>query len=297
MKGKRLGAFFAALIGLTAFVGTAAAQPSVTAELINQLNGKLLYIGVPITILVEVILIYTVVKFKDSDEAKPTRENRRLEITWTVATAIILLFVGVASYGVLANPNVTYTENMAEPQPSEGDVVVNATAYQWNWRMNYPNENITGVTASQVNLTAAEEITTEESENLQGPTLVLPAGQDIYIDVYSEDVIHAFHVPELGLKQDAVPGVTDTIKTRMLEPGVYQGYCAEYCGSGHSRMYFNVVVVNQDTYDQFIEANAGSAGATETGNGTSAPNGTAVPNGTAAPAGTASASVTAPLVA
>ncbi|ESP88483.1 cytochrome c oxidase subunit II [Candidatus Halobonum tyrrellensis] len=278
MTAKRLGTFFAAVVGLTAFVGTAAAQPSTTAGLINGLNGKLLYIAVPITILVEVILIYTVLKFKDSDEAKPTRENRRLEITWTIATAIILVFVGVASYGALANPNVTYTSAMAQPDPGQGDVEVTATAYQWNWRMNYTNEGVTGLTASDLNLSTVDELPTSETEDVSGPTLVLPRGQDVYITTTSEDVIHAFHVPELGLKQDSMPNQNNTIKTRPLEVGVYQGYCAEYCGSGHSQMYFNVVVVEQDTYDRLMSEAAAASSESASTNATSA-NATSTPSG------------------
>ena len=303
MTGKRLGAFFAAVVGLTAFVGTAAAQPSTTAGLINELNGKLLYIGIPITLLVEVILIYTVLKFKDADEAKPTRENRRLEITWTIATAIILVFVGVASYGVLANPDVTYTQNMAEPQPSQGDVVVQATSYQWNWRMSYPEENVTGLTASAINLSEADELPASATEEMEGPTIVLPRGQDVYIHTTSEDVIHAFHVPQLGLKQDSVPNENNTIKTRPLEVGVYQGYCAEFCGSGHSQMYFNVVVVEQNTYDQFMEeARASASGGNSTnassGNATNSTAGNGTANGNASGTATSTPSaLDAPLAA
>ncbi|WP_313693930.1 cytochrome c oxidase subunit II [Halorarum halobium] len=252
MKGTRLGTLLATLGGLTLFVGTAAAQPSTTAELINQLNDRLLYIGVPITLLVEVILIYTVLNFKDADEAKPTRENRRLEITWTVATAIILLFVGVASYGVLAHEDVTYTGD--EIAPNESDVHVQADAYQWNWEMNYPEENVSALTAGDVELAQADGV--------EGPVIVLPADRDVYISVTSQDVIHALHVPDMGLKQDAVPGQTNTIKTHTLDTGVYQGYCAEYCGVAHSQMYFSVVVVPQDDYQSFLSnQNATSANA------------------------------------
>lgn len=251
MKGKRFGTLLAVLGGLSLFVGTAAAQPTTTAGLINELNGKLLYIGIPITLLVEVILIYAILRFKDSEGAQPTRENRRLEITWTVATAIILLFVGVASYGVLANPAVTYTGT--DVAPNEGDVHVEAVAYQWNWDMNYPDENISSVTASGVNL--------QGTQNLEGPTIVLPVDQDVYITVKTRDVIHALHVPEMGLKQDAIPGQNNTIMTHTLETGVYQGYCAEYCGVAHSQMYFNVVVVSQDDYQTFLaNQNATSTG-------------------------------------
>jgi len=210
------------------------AAQSTSADLINELNNKLLYIALPITLLVEVILIYAVLKFKDNDEPKPTKENRRLEITWTVATAFILLFVGVASYGVMADPSVTFTGGEDEIAPNDGDVHIEAQAYQWGWTMSYPEH----------------DITVEGSGD--GPTIMLPEGQDIYIGVGSRDVIHAFHVPDLGLKMDALPNDVQYIQTSDLEEGSYQGYCAEYCGLAHSNMYFTVEVVDQDTYDQWI---------------------------------------------
>jgi cytochrome c oxidase subunit 2 len=207
-----------------------AAQASATSGLINELNNNLLYVAIPITIVTEAILIYTVIRFRRSDEAKPTKENRRLEITWTVATAIVLLFVGVASYGVLANPNVTYVEGMSDG-PGEGDVVVEAEAYQWGWNMYYPEEG-------------------NVSTNAQ---IVIPVDTDVYFRVTSTDVIHGFAVPELGLKQDAMPGATNTIKTVAHEEGEYQGYCTEYCGVAHSQMYFTVEVVSQEEYQQWLD--------------------------------------------
>ena len=206
-----------------------AAQASASAELINGLNGKLLYIAVPITILVEVILLYTVVKFRNNDDPSPTQENRRLEITWTIATAIILLFVGVASYGVLANENVA---TGPEIESTQGEpVVVHAEAYQWGWEMSYP-----------------------ESGNFStGTEIVVPKDRPVHIQVTSRDVIHGFHVPKLALKTDAMPGQVNTIKTVAYEEGTYQGYCTEYCGVAHSQMYFTVEVVSQDEYQQWLD--------------------------------------------
>ncbi|KTG10080.1 cytochrome C oxidase subunit II [Haloprofundus marisrubri] len=232
--------FSAAALALVAF--PAAAQPSTTAGLINELNGKLLYLGIPITLLVEVILIYTVIKFRNNDDPKPTKENRRLEITWTVATAIILLFVGVASYGVLANPDVTYDEQPGVEQPGAGEsVLVHAEAYQWGWEFTYPEENVT--------IGASEPVK-------------VPVDQNVYFEVTSRDVIHAFHVPEMGLKMDAFPEQNQTIKTVPTEEGMYQGYCAEFCGVAHSQMYFQVEVVSQEEYDQWIQqqSSEGSSG-------------------------------------
>ncbi|MFC7137463.1 cytochrome c oxidase subunit II [Halobaculum litoreum] len=255
MTRTRFGSLLLGLVGLALLATPVAAQPSTTAGLINDLNSRLLYVAIPITILVEVILIYTVLKFKDSDEPSPTRENRRLEITWTIATAIVLLFVGAASYGVLANPDVTYTGGVDEIEPAEGDVHVETVAYQWNWRMNYQSSNITELTAGDLDTEAIPR-----AEGLEGPVIVVPAGQDLYFTTASDDVLHGFAVPELGLKQDAIPGQKNTIKTVANEPGVYQGYCTEYCGVAHSNMYFSVVVVDQDTYDGFVERQTSQGG-------------------------------------
>ena len=208
-----------------------AAQSSTSIGLIDQLNLKLLYIAVPITLLVEFVLLYTVVKFKNADEAKPTQENRRLEITWTIATAVILLFVGVASYGVLANPDITHQQSNPVA-PNGDDVHINAEAYQWGWTMTYPEED---VTASGF-----------------PPNIVVPVDQTVYFTITSRDVIHGFAVPKLGLKQDAIPNQNNTIRTVPLETGTYQGYCTEYCGVAHSQMYFTVEVVSEEEYEAWL---------------------------------------------
>jgi cytochrome c oxidase subunit 2 len=94
--------------------------------------------------------------------------------------------------------------------------------------------------------------------------------------VTAEEVLHAVHVPELGLKQDAIPGQTNTIKTTPTEVGEYQGYCAEYCGVGHSQMYFKVVVVPEDTYEQFL-ANQGATSASGSDSGSESANASVSP--------------------
>jgi len=238
MNAKRfaLASLLSAAV-LVLFAQPVAAQ-STSADLIGELNNKLLYIAIPITLLVEIILIYAVLKFKDNDEPKPTKENRRLEITWTVATAFILLFVGVASYGVMADPNVTFTGDETDVEPAEGDVLVQAEAYQWGWTMTYPEEEI------------------ELDGSGEGPTVVLPEDQDLYFQIDAADVIHGFHVPDLGLKMDAIPDQTTFIKTEVSEQGEYQGYCSEYCGLAHSNMYFTIEIVDQDSYDEWVEETA-----------------------------------------
>jgi cytochrome c oxidase subunit 2 len=227
MQAPRLGSIIiGALIAAVAMVDPVAAQASATIELIDELNLKLLYVAIPITLLVEGILIYAILRFRDNEDPKPTEENRRLEITWTIATAIILVFVGVASYGVLADEAVTYTPD-AEIQ---GDVVVvEAEAYQWGWEMTYPDEEIS-----------------------TGTEIVIPADRPVRFDITSRDVIHGFAVPELGLKQDAFPQQVNSLQTVAYEEGTYQGYCTEYCGVAHSQMYFTVEVVSEEEYESWL---------------------------------------------
>ncbi len=238
-----------ALATLVVATSPAAAGPAdtVTEELIRTLNANLLYAAVPVTVLVEGVLIYTVWEFRESrqDEAKPTQENRLLEITWTVATAVILVFVGVASYQVLAHPMVAQTET-AQLEMEGDPVVVDVTAQRYFWAFEY---NGTGV----------------ETQN----ELVLPTDRPIVLNVTSRDWLHAFHVPELGLKQDAFPGHAERILTRANEEGMYQGYCAEYCGVGHSQMMFTVEVTNQSEYQEWLagQQDGGAGNATADGGG------------------------------
>jgi cytochrome c oxidase subunit 2 len=211
----------AALAGLELAAQPVAAQASSSDAAISSLNEKLLVVAIPITILVEAVLIYTVFKYKDQDEAKPTRENRRLEITWTVATAAVLLFVGISASITMADESVITPD---DPEISvEDEEQVNVTAYRYGWTFDYPKYNVS---------TGA----------VQEP-LYLAKGEATYFSLATEDWLHAFHVPSLGLKHDAVPGKVAWLKTTPSDVGTYQGYCAEYCGTGHSGMMFEVQVV------------------------------------------------------
>ncbi|EFW92736.1 cytochrome c oxidase subunit II [Haladaptatus paucihalophilus DX253] len=226
-------------------VGIAAVQPaaaqSVNKRLIDSLNYQLAYVALPLTLFVEIILVYAVFKFRNNDDPLPTAEDPPLEITWTIATAIILLFVGVAAFTVLTNPYITPTQptggagtggarmGLADAANSTDSVTVRGLAYQWGWQFSYPGTNVT---------------TRDE--------LVLPANTDIYVRMTSADVIHSLFVPQLGVKQDVFPKRTTVIHTRVFEPGTYRGYCAEFCGSGHARMRTEVRVLPKDEYRQWL---------------------------------------------
>ena len=244
MNGKRVGLFTlltGALLALAVEPAAAQTSSSVTERLIWGLNMNLLYIAIPITVLVEGILIYTVWKFRNNEDPLPTMENRRLEITWTIATAIILLVVGIASYQVMAEPYVTATaDNQIEADQEPVEVQVVAQKYSWTFNYN-------GTVAN-----TSQEATAENRISSTN-TLVLPANRPVVLKITTRDWLHSFHAPGLGLKQDAVPGHHNLIQTKITETGTYQLYCAEYCGVGHSDMLAKIEVVPQDEYDSWLD--------------------------------------------
>lgn len=223
--------------GTVALLGVGAVEPaaaqSVNRNLIDQLNVQLIYVALPLTLFVEVILVYAVIRFRNNDDPEPTAENPTLEVTWTVATAIVLVFVGWSAYTVLASPYISPTpEAEAAPPPDvEPDAEIDALAYQWGWQFDYAEENVT-------------------TQDL----LVLPREENARLRLRSSDVVHSLYVPKLGLKQDVFPGQNTTILTRALENGRYRGYCTEFCGDGHARMRATVYVVDPETYRQWLAA-------------------------------------------
>lgn len=241
VRARRVvGAVIAVVAVLILAARPVAAANSLSEELIRGLNRRLLYIAVPIAVLVEFLLVYTVWRFHGNDEPEPTRTNRSLEITWTVATALVLLFVGSASYAVLTSPNVAAVSDLNDqnagddsmPEPSdapEDAVVVEIVAEQWQYTFRYSD----GVTAQD--------------------ELVLPTDRPVYLYVTTEDVIHSVHVPELGLKQDAFPGQYQLLRTEIYDGGEYRLYCAEYCGENHAGMRTTLRAVDQSEYERWLD--------------------------------------------
>jgi cytochrome c oxidase subunit 2 len=230
MRGLHRRALLGFVIGSVGllFAATPAAAQSTTRDLIMGLNRNLLLLAVPIGILMSALLAYAVYNSSQREEAKPTSENRALEVTWTVATAAVLLFVGLSAYGVMAEPAVTAPATVEEV---EGDPIeVDITGQQFDWIFQYPEH---GVTSPR--------------------EMVIPVNETVFFRVHSRDMIHAVHVPALALKTDAIPGQVNTMLTTATETGNYTLYCAEYCGQGHSKMLADVRVVSQSEYEQWLE--------------------------------------------
>ena len=218
---------------------TPVAARSANRELIDGLYLRLLAIALPVTILSLAALWYAVVRFRDADESTPTPENPTLELSWTVATILLLLVVGLWTYPVLTTPYLSPGTHATGDDAADA-VEIEVVGSQWQWRFAYEGANVT---------------TRDE--------LVVPAGEDVRLVLTSRDVIHAFAVPDLGLKRDAVPGEETTIRTRVRELGTYRAQCTAFCGAGHDGMTATVTVVDRETYEAWLAAREGEAGVTE----------------------------------
>ena len=181
------------------------------AHKINSLFWPVFWIAVGVFVLVEGLLVVAMVRFRQ----RPGRGipvqvhgNRRLEITWTIIPAVLLLGV--------AFPTVATIFSLASKPPNA--LVVNVTGHQWWWEVRYPSLGVT--TANEIHI---------------------PVGRPVLVYVTSKDVIHSFWVPRLAGKQDLEPGRTNHVTIEASEPGTYLGQCAEYCGFSHANMRLRVM--------------------------------------------------------
>jgi cytochrome c oxidase subunit 2 len=175
------------------------------------------------------IVIYIGVRFRDrgdleTEDVIPHQLHGRttLEIAWTIAPAVLLLGVGLATV-------VTLGELNAEARPEA--LKVKVEGQQWWWRYLYDTDD-----DGQFD----DVITANE--------MVIPVGREISLTEGSNDVIHSFWIPALNGKRDAVPGMTTDWKLQADHPGIYQGTCTEFCGLSHSNMRMVVRAVSPEDF-------------------------------------------------
>ena len=188
-----------------------------------------------ITMVTWVLVTVTMVVFLVKYRARPGRKaeyiegNSKLEITWTSITTVILVALALLSRSTWA-----YVKEQGPP----GDFFYKVTAKQFNWEITYPGPD--------GKLGTKDDVTVENEFHV-------PVNKVIRIGLESKDVIHSFFVPNMRLKQDAVPGRTIEVWFEVTEPGQYEIPCAELCGFGHSGMKGNLTVQSQEDYDKWLK--------------------------------------------
>ncbi len=195
------------------------------------------------------LLLYVVVRFSKRANPVPskTTHNTMIEVIWTIVPVIILVVIAVPSITLLARQYET---------PPEDAITVKAVGYQWYWGYEYPDHDVEVVS----NMLSEEEAAAsgETHQLAVDNRMVVPVGVPLRIQTTAADVIHAFAVPSLWFKQDAVPG---RLNERMLvieEPGVYYGQCSELCGALHGFMPIAVEAVPMEEFEAWVVANGGS---------------------------------------
>ena len=248
------------VFGLLAAAGTAHADfalnmtpgvSSVSRE-VYGLHMLLLWICTAIGVLVFSAIIYSVIKFRRSTGgvAAQFHHNTTGEIVWTVIPMLILISIAVPATKVLVVMEDT----------SNSDLSIKVTGYQWRWGYEYLDEGISFISSLDRQSDLARQrnpvIKPREVENylleVDNP-VVVPVGKKIRFLLTSNDVIHSWWVPALGWKRDAIPGYINELWTRIEEPGIYRGQCAELCGRDHAFMPIVVKAVPEDEYRAWVE--------------------------------------------
>ena len=214
-----------------------------------------------ISLFVLFLLLYVVVKFRKGANPVPskTTHNTAIEVVWTVVPALILVFIAV--------PSITLLARQYETPPADA-VTIKAVGYQWYWGYEYPDHDVE-VISNMLNNPNDPDISPNKrmagSEPWDGPALlevdnrmVVPAGVPLRIQTTAADVIHAFAVPALWFKQDAVPGRLNEKMLLIEEPGVYYGQCSELCGSRHGYMPIAVEALPVEEFEAWVLEQGGT---------------------------------------
>jgi cytochrome c oxidase subunit II len=227
--------------------------PSDNANDIDTLYKITLYIALVIFLLVESVLIYSLIKFRArrrGPEAAQIRGNTPLEISWTIAAALILVIIATVTFvylpgikdppaskaGALEAAEGTDFATINQKEPPGGDALkISVNSQQYIWRYDYEDS---------------------EDQLFSFHTLYVPVNTTVTLTVESADVVHSWWVPKLAGKVDAVPGHVNETWFRAEEEGTYDGVCAELCGEGHADMRTRVVVLPADEYEAWAEQQA-----------------------------------------
>ena len=245
-------------IGLGLLIDWFPTAASEEAGPIDTLWDVLLIVSVPIFVLTQTFVLYSVwrLRMRPGEELKdgpPIHGNTRLEVIWTAIPAIIL--VALCSYAYVVLRDIETAE--------ASEMKVRVVGEQFTWTFYYPGEGGKEIASNQ---------------------LYLPRDKQVHFDVQSKDVLHDFWVPAFRQKIDAVPGITTRYRVKPTRSGTFPVVCAELCGLGHSVMRQSAHVVSQGDFDKWLSdkqqqaAGGGGGGGEEeeAAGGGAAPDGKAI---------------------
>ena len=262
---KKVVPFLSAFLGsgLTLAAGTSQAaydlnlKAPVTeiAAQIYDLHMLIVWVCLAIFVVVFAVMFYSLYKHRKSvgHKAAQFHEHHTLEIIWTIIPALILIVMAVPATKTI----------FAMKDTSAADMTVKVTGYQWKWEYDYLDKNVKFIS----NLSTTQDQIDNKAEKGENYLLevdnpmVVPVGKKVRVVLTAADVIHAWWVPEFGVKQDAIPGFIKEVWFKAEKEGTYRGQCAELCGKAHGFMPIVVEVVSEEKYNGWLTAKAEEAAA------------------------------------
>ena len=212
-----------------------AASP-IILQLISFHDHTLIILTLVISVVSYAILIIILNKYTN----RYLIEAQQIETIWTIVPAIILIFLALPSLRLLY-----LTDEVRNPS-----ITLKAIGHQWYWRYEYTD--FTDIEIDSYMIPTAD-LTPGEYRLLEVDNrIVLPIQIEIRVLVTAADVIHAWTVPALGVKVDAVPGRLNQLGFTINTPGVFYGQCSEICGANHSFIPICVEVVNIKSFTNWI---------------------------------------------
>ena len=213
---------------------------------IFELHMVIFWICVAIGVIVFSIMFWSLWKYRKSKGAVAADfdDNFWLEIGWTVAATLVLVWMAVPSTQVMVE---AYDD-------AEGEINILITGHQWKWHYEYLEDEVgffSNLSTSQEQIDGEVPKGEFYLREVDEP-LVIPTNTRVRFLITGNDVIHSWWVPDFAVKQDAIPGFINTAWTNVPEPGIYRGACTELCGIKHAFMPVVVRVVEREEYDDFI---------------------------------------------
>jgi len=218
---------------------------------IYDLHMLIVWICTAIGIVVFGAIFYSIWKFRKSQGAVAAQwhESTTVEVVWTILPLVILV-----SMAIPATKALIMMEDVAD-----ADMTIKVTGYQWKWHYEYLDDGVsffsTLAEPSNVARQRGSGIDPASVDNylldVDNP-VVVPVNKKVRFLTTSGDVIHAWWVPALGWKRDAIPGFINESWATIEEPGVYRGQCAELCGKDHGFMPVVVRAVSEADYAEWV---------------------------------------------
>ena len=191
-----------------------------SGEVVDQVFFYILAITLLLLALITFLMVYFVIRYRKNNIPQPSEvhENVWLEIIWTVIPTLLVLsmfYYGLTGFNFLKKAPVDAMK-------------VKVIARQWSWLFEYEN----GVKSTE---------------------LKTPVGKPIKLSLTSQDVIHGFYAPTFRIKQDVVPGMTNTLWFQPTEVGTFDVFCTQYCGLQHANMATKIIVLPEDEFNQWYQ--------------------------------------------